>query len=190
MNKVGNNGWIPAWSCWSLSQNWQVAELDLCITSKGWKIFSEMDLGMDSHQPQDTKHEFHPPKHMFKGVNDSETPPEGQCWFTWCFETAVCFGRQRGGRPPPPDFPLSGTELHYLCRSGSKHPTETARSEDSEMRRRVRDERRWRAPRLIPLVPVKTFWLEAQPVMSAHGEADGWRKKESVKRKNSRGRVP
>lgn len=31
-----------------------------------------------------------------------------------------------------PDYGLSGMELHYLSRSGSKHPTEAAGSEDED----------------------------------------------------------
>lgn len=97
----------------------------------------------------------------------SRTPPKGRRRISRCFRRAACFGQSRGGQCPSPDSPLSGTELHYLCRSGSKHPTETARSEDSEMRM-TRDEQRWRGPRLIPLVLVKPPWLEAPRMMSVH----------------------
>ncbi len=72
---------------------------------------------------------------MLKGAKQLTQQPEGQRRISRSFTRAVCFGRLRGGLPPSPDSHLSGTELHYLCRSGSKHPTETARSEDSEMSR-------------------------------------------------------
>lgn len=104
------------------------------MTSKGWKIFGETGLFMDSCQRQDTKHEFRPLSAWLKEWTAQSTAKR-LSWISRCFTRTVCFGRSRGGLSPSPDSPLSGTELHYLCRSGSKHPTETARTEDSEMSR-------------------------------------------------------
>lgn len=66
---------------------------------------------------------------------------KGQRRLSQCFTRSVCFGVSRG-KPlfsPPPQIPLSVGQS-YLHRSGSEHPTETARSEDSEMRwREIQD---------------------------------------------------
>lgn len=89
-------------------------------------------------------------------------------------------------RLPSPDSLLSGTELHYLCRSGSEHPTEAARSEDSEMRM-ARDEQRWLGPRVIPLVPVKPPCWGPMRIMSKHVRRKlGRRTEDSGKRKKER----
>lgn len=61
----------------------------------------------------------------------------------------------------PSQIPHTVGQSYSICRSGSKHPTETARSKDSERRWRGRDEHSWPRPRLIPLVPVRIPWLEA-----------------------------